>query len=142
MSYSQQAKSGSASARVQILTVDTANRRIEALNKDNSTLQVSVWDDAGNAFRWPKENEIWIVRRVNGVWFLDSRVQQGQVGADNTTVPEPVPITAMSPGELKLDGAVVIDSNGYTFIAVDLTGISNGWTIKWNSTLNRFVAGP
>lgn len=121
-------------SRVRIMTVDTANRRVEAGLKDGSMIQVAVWD-VPNAFRWPIEGEIWIVRRDNGIWVLDRRQQ---VAADENAFP----ITQMNPGEMKLDSNIVIDASGRTFVAVDLTGIENGWTLTWDATLMRFVAGP
>lgn len=115
MGYSQQAKNASSTARVQIMTVDPANRRCEGMQKDGTFLQIAVWDNAGNAFRWPQENEIWIVRREQNVWALDCRVQQGAVS--NPPVPEPVPITGMAAGQMKLDSTHIVDAQGDSLLA-------------------------
>lgn len=130
-------------SRVKILTVDPSTRRVEAAFKDGSMIQIAVWDTP-HAFRWPVENEVWIVRRDNGVWMLDCK-QDGAVTGSGTTVqtaPEPHPVEAMNPGEMKLDANVVVDAAGNTFIAIDLTGILDGWTLSWDATSKRFVAGP
>lgn len=130
-------------SRVKILTVDPPTRRVEAAFKDGSMIQIAVWDTP-SAFRWPKENEVWIVRRDNGIWMLDCK-QDGQVTGSGTTTqldPEPHPVEAMAPGEMKLDSDVVVDAQGRSVIAVDLTGIEDGWTLSWDATSGRFVAGP
>lgn len=100
-------------SRVKILTVDTARRRVEAAFKDGSMIQIAVWDTP-HAFRWPKENEIWLVRRDNGIWMLDCK-QDGQVSGSGTSVqvaPEPHPVEAMNPGEMKLDSDVIVTASG------------------------------
>lgn len=131
-------------SRVKILTVDPTTRRIEAALKDGSLIHIAVWDPP-TAFRWPQENEIWIVRRDNGYWMLDRRAQTGGITTTNGVAvvePEVAPVEQMNPGDLKLDAGTVINANGLTFVAVDLSGIMDGWTLRWSSTLKRFVAGP
>lgn len=102
-------------SRVKIMTVDVANRRIEAGIKDGSMIQVAVWE-VPEAFRWPIEGEMWIVRRDNGIWMLDKRVQQAQS--------ETLPITSMSPGQMKLDSTAIFDSQGHQLLAVTAQGLS------------------
>lgn len=137
-------------SRIKIMTVDPSTRRVEGMMKDGSMLQIAVWD-VPTAFRWPKENEIWVVQQESGIWKLSARIQDGQVSAVTTTdsgqatsaaTPEAAPIESLSPGTLKLDGQIVVDDQGNTFIAVDLTGIADGWTIHWDGTLNQWIAGP
>ena len=130
-------------SRARILTVDPVNRRIEAILKDESTAIIPLWDDLGNAYRLPIEGEIWIIRKDQGIWSLDCRVHNGQL-TDTTTPAEPeaLPATNLTPGQMKLDSSNITNDRGYTMVAVDLTGIQDGWTLKWNATLNRFVAGP
>lgn len=131
--------------RLQIVTVDPPTRRIEGHIKDGSMIQVAVWEIPA-AFRWPIEGEVWTIYKDTGIWMLGARVQDGMVNTDDdgirTKETEANPVENLSPGDMKLDGSIVTDVNGLTFVAVDLTGIANGWTLKWSATLKRFVASP
>lgn len=105
MSVSDHLKPGLTSkSRVKIMTVDVPNRRVEGVLKDGSMIHIAVWD-VDNVFRWPVENEVWIVRRDNGIWMLDHRQQQAN---DQATQP----ITSLSPGEMKLDADVIFTARG------------------------------
>jgi hypothetical protein len=56
----------SSKQRVKILTVDAASRRVEAILKDGTAIQVAVWE-VPILFRWPKEEEWWTARTALGV---------------------------------------------------------------------------
>src|SRR3954468_3649845 len=59
--------------RVKIITVDPPNRRVQAMLRDGSPIQIGV-SETPNAFRWPKTGEEWVVRRDQGLWVLDSHI--------------------------------------------------------------------
>ena len=58
---------------VQIVTVDTANGRIEAVGKDAAVIQIGI-TRVPPLFVWPNEGELWTIRRENGEWALDAKV--------------------------------------------------------------------
>lgn len=62
---------------VTIITVDPANGRIEGVGRDAAVIQIQP-GGIGALMRWPIERETWIVRRENGVWMLDSVLENEQ----------------------------------------------------------------
>jgi hypothetical protein len=64
-----------AKQQAHVLTVDKPNRHIEAALKDGGPIHVAVWA-IPTIFRWPAVGEVWYVRKDNGIWFLDSPVDE------------------------------------------------------------------
>lgn len=122
--------------RIQIVTVDTSQRRVEGSMKDGSMLQIAIWD-VSSAFRWPVEGEIWTVYKDTGIWMLGTRVQDGVVSTDDdgvrTKEPEPAPIEGLNPGDMKLDSSRVVDNQGRAFL-VDATSQSAPGDLKMTAS--------
>lgn len=125
--------------RVKILTVHPASRRIEAMLKDGSMIHVAVWDTP-HAFRWPIENEIWIVRRDGGIWMLDCKAD-GQITGTGTSVqlnPESHGVETMAPGDLKLDSTTIVDGNGHRLAS----SVQGSWTaLSYGTGYTDFAGG-
>lgn len=118
--------------RVQIVTVDPASRRLEGMLKDGAVVQIATWE-VGPAFVWPKLDEHWTIRRENAYWYLGARIEK--LGDDHS-------VQDMQPGHAKIGADVVVDSTGRTFIAVDLTNIEDGHTLRWDAATKTFTTGP
>jgi hypothetical protein len=73
---------------VTIVTVDPSTNRIEGVGRDAAVIQVSAPN--GPLVRWPAVNELWLIRRENGVWQLDSFVES----APKTLVPGELSLSA------------------------------------------------
>jgi hypothetical protein len=68
-----------------IITVEPSQRRVEAVIKSGTVVQVAVYT-VEPFFRWPVVGENWMIRRENGTWILDSLWQeQGNGESGNQT---------------------------------------------------------
>ena len=112
-------------ARVRILTVSPASRRIEGGLRDGGTIQITVID-VGPLFRWPVEGEQWNVVRRNNAWMLDGSIQ-GKL--------EDTPIEDLDPGEAKIDADNVYTKTSRLWTAEDASvqtpipfPFSTGWS--------------
>lgn len=84
--------------RVRIILCDPVNRNVQGQLKDGGIIQISIWDTPP-AFKWPKAEEFWVVRREGVNWFLEN---QFDIGPEVTSV-----IEDLQPGETKITGDVV-----------------------------------
>lgn len=95
-------------ARVKILTVDPAKRRIEGMLKDGAAVQVVVLD-IPPAFMWPKEGEHWIVERNGYNWMLVGRFDDRK---------DAFPIENLALDQARVNAQEVFDSKGRRLVAV------------------------
>jgi hypothetical protein len=58
---------------VTIVTSDAETSRIEVVGRDAAVIQATPM--GGTLVRWPKVGELWVVRRENGIWQLDSVIE-------------------------------------------------------------------
>lgn len=93
---------------IRILTVDRQNRAIDGVLKDSGKIKVGIFDP-GSAFRWPKVDEFWTVKRNGYDWELVGRVRPGY----ETTLDE------LEPGELVLDADVIRGAQGKRLLNED-----------------------
>ena len=94
---------------VSIITSDPATNRIEAVGRDAAVIQ--VLPGKSPLLRWPAQGEYWIVLRENGIWSLDSIVEN----------PESVKkIVNLQPGESIADTTRIwLPSGEYLLTTVD-----------------------
>lgn len=92
-----------------IVTVDPATKRVEIVGRDAAVIQVSI-TVIPPVFRWPKEGEVWTIIRENGIWSLESRIEDAE---------ETFPLTNLDPGILRLDAAIILNSNGRRLLTED-----------------------
>jgi hypothetical protein len=107
---------------VRITTVDTSNRIIEAALKDYGTIQIAIFDTP-NFFVWPKVLETWLVRKENGIWMLDRRVD---IGDDQS-------INSLNPGEAKINADTIKTISGKSVIAIDDSKVASGQVIGYKN---------
>lgn len=105
-----------------IITVDTKNRKIEAMLKDATIVQVAVFDSPG-LFIWPKAGEYWTIHQYNGIWVLNNRIEPNYDGQQ---------ISDLSPGEAKIDSDAIKTVSGRTVVSVDETIATDGQTIVYS----------
>lgn len=91
-----------------ITTVHPKTRKIEAALKDQTVVQIAVFDTR-EFFAWPKVGENWIIRQANGIWTLDRR-------ADNT---DDLKINDLEPGHGKIAADVVKTPTGKSVVITD-----------------------
>ena len=118
---------------VKILTVDPATRKIEAALKDSGLIHIAVFDTP-QVFVWPQVGEYWTVRKNNGMWMLDHRVNSG----DDHKIDD------INPGEAKIHADVIKDLSGKSVIAVNDSSVMEGqiiiyesdeWKVDWPSAV-------
>lgn len=105
-----------------ISTVDPANRKIEAILKDATTVQVAVFDTPG-LFIWPKVGEYWTIHQREGFWMLDHRVE---------SYDDEQKIADLQPGEGRIDADVVKTISGKNFVSIDITNIAEGASLIYS----------
>jgi hypothetical protein len=93
---------------VKIITVDPKNRKIEAALKDQTVVQVAVFDTR-EVFVWPQVGEQWIIQQASGIWTLDKRVG----GKDD------LQINDLEPGHGKIAADVVKTPTGQSVVITD-----------------------
>jgi len=82
-----------------IITVDPATRRIEGTLKDGAMVQIRA-TEVGAVFRWPTEGEVWTIRRDDGYWILDSRIEIPEDGLGD--------VSTLNPGDTKITGNTLV----------------------------------
>ena len=82
-----------------IITVDPATRRIEGTLKDGAMVQIRA-TEVGAVFRWPAEGEVWTIRRDDGYWILDSRIEIPEDGLGD--------VSTLNPGDTKITGNTLV----------------------------------
>lgn len=97
-------------ARVRILTVHPASRRIEGGLRDGGTIQITVID-VGPLFRWPVEGEQWNVVRRNNAWMLDGLIQDKL---------EDTPIEDLNPGDAKISSDYIYTRTSRVMTELDM----------------------
>ena len=99
-----------------IITVDPATRRIEGYIKDGAMVQIAA-QTVNTVFRWPLEGEIWIIRKDDGIWILDKRIENPEDGLGD--------VSELNAGDTKITGNTVIAGtasiNGDTNVTGNLT---------------------
>lgn len=103
------------------MTVDTANRKIEASLKDRTIVQIAVFDTP-EMFVWPQEGESWTIQQCNGIWMLDRRLGGG----------DDLQIQDLQPGEGKISADVIKTPSGKSVIVVDDSMAREYQTINYN----------
>jgi hypothetical protein len=115
---------------VRIMTVDPTQRRVEATLKDGAMIQIRVFE-IPSVFRWPREGELWVVRKDSGFWTLLGRVEHEQDGLGV--------VEELAAGTTKVTGELIVDSNGNVVVAVG-GDLSNGDVPVWNDTTGEWEA--
>lgn len=93
---------------VRILTVDPPNHIVEGILRDGGKISIPIYDTA-IAFRWPKVNEAWMVKR-NGIdWELSGRLRSIYEQS----------IESLDAGQLFLDGDTIVDAQGRRILNED-----------------------
>jgi hypothetical protein len=118
----------SSKQRVKILTVDAASRRVEAILKDGTAIQVAVWE-VPILFRWPKEEEWWTVVKQNGYWMLDALIEQPS---------DDVQVTDLDAGQARIAADNVLLSSGQQ-LASYADDPAEGNILVWRATAGAWV---
>ena len=103
-----------------ITTVHPKTRKIEAALKDQTVVQIAVFDTR-EFFVWPKVGESWIIQQANGIWVLDRR-------ADST---DDVKINDLAPGHGKIAADVVKTPTGKSVVITDDTNAANNALLSY-----------
>ena len=91
----------------QIITVNPAERKIEAALKDRTIVQVAVFDTR-EFFVWPNPREYWTIQQCNGIWMLDKRLGET----------DELQINDLQPGEGKISSDVVKTPSGKSIVVI------------------------
>ena len=91
-----------------IVTVDPAQRKIEAALKDGGLIHIAVFDSP-SVFVWPQQGEHWTVRKDSGIWRLDKRVDSNDEHK----------IDNINPGEAKIYADTITNMSGHKIAAVN-----------------------
>lgn len=113
-----------------ISKVDPANRVIEAILKDATTVQIAVFDSPG-LFIWPKVDEYWTIHQREGFWMLDHRAE---------SYDDEQKIADLNPGEGRIDADVVKTISGKDFVVVNNTDVADGSLLTYTKD-GGWVAG-
>ena len=111
-----------------IITVDPATRRIEGHLKDGAMVQIAA-QAVSTVFRWPLEGEVWIIRKDDGFWILDKRIENPEDGLGD--------ISELNAGDTKITGNTVIA--GSAKISGNTT--IDGSLIVNNNSLENIITG-
>jgi hypothetical protein len=79
---------------VTIVTSDAATSQIEVVGRDAAVIRIAPPN--GPLVRWPKEGELWIIKRENGLWQLESFVENADSVKKTST---------LMPGEASLNAS-------------------------------------
>lgn len=104
----------------EIVSVDPESRRIEAALKDDTIVQVAVFDTPG-FFVWPYPRERWTIQKCNGIWMLDRRLGES----------DEFQINSLNPGEGKINADTIKTPTGKSVIIVDDKQASDGQTLQY-----------
>jgi hypothetical protein len=106
----------------QIITVNPANRKIEASLKDRTIVQVAVFDTP-EFFVWPKPREYWTIQQCNGIWMLDRRLGEK----------DDLQIDDLNPGEGKISADIVKTPAGKSVVIVDDSDAETGQILSYEN---------
>lgn len=121
-----------AKMRGTIMAVDPANNIIDIRCGDGSPRRIMVWE-VPSGFRWPVDGEEWSIYEQNGSWYLGDRSNNPQDG---------LPISAMTPGDQRLDGKKVFDAAGNRILSVNMTGLDDGEGLIYDALNDRMKVAP
>jgi hypothetical protein len=91
---------------IRILTVDQKNSRIEGILRDGGKMMAPV-RQSGAAFRWPRTEEVWFVKREGIDWTLVGRLR----GLGE-------PLSDIADNEVQLDGVRITRADGQELITL------------------------
>lgn len=100
-------------ATARIITVHPETRKVEAGIRDGAVKVVIK--QAGPFFQWPKQNELWMLKRVGTSWELDYKLEE------NGT--EDQPIEDLNPGDVKISSDTVYTKTSRVLLASDLVNL-------------------
>lgn len=118
-----------------VLTVDRSRRRVEMALRDGGVVYAAIFEIPA-VFRWPKQGEIWTIRRDHGIWRLDSMFEHNGLSEAGVTTLE-----SLEEGEVRIvseaseNGSGVIINNAHAariFTAVVGNGSSSAFTLTHN----------
>lgn len=104
------------------MTCDPSTGRIEAALKDGGGIQIAVWDMPA-FFRWPRQDEVWSVQMVNGIWRLGNLIQS----RDQREV-----TNALEPGEARISADVIRAEDGRPLVVCEIPD-TDGLVVAWDN---------
>jgi len=94
---------------VNIITVDPAQQLIEGRLKDRGLVQIAPPYPQGAFFVWPKVDEVWSIRRMANIWYLEDRMESPY---------EENGILTLNPGEGRIASDVIYDKSGNPLLSL------------------------
>lgn len=121
-----------AKLRATIIECDPAQNTVDVRAGDGGTRRIMVWE-VPSGFRWPVVGEDWSIYEQNGSWYLGDRINNS--GDDHS-------ITAMQPGDQRLDGDRIFDTRGDRIFPTNVASLDPGDRVIYDSVTDRMVAEP
>lgn len=116
--------------RSTVVEVDPTNNVIDVRVGDGAPRRIMVWE-VPSGFRWPVVGEEWSIYEQNGSWYLGDRIND---------LLDDHPITSMQPGDQRLDGVRIFDTKGNRLLPIDITNLSDGEGVMYDSDEDRLIA--